>query len=102
MIVQRERERERDGEGEREREEVTGVLTNDATWRRSCRDGNTTTLNRGAWWCSDGEMVLGARRRDWSQSGWVDNGSALIAPFIGSWCGCRYPEDRVPPHTSSK
>jgi hypothetical protein len=88
MIVQREREREREGEGEgegeREREEVTGVLTIDATWRRSCKDGNTTTLNRGAQWCSDGEMVLGARRRDWSKSGWVDNGSALIAPFIGS------------------
>jgi hypothetical protein len=40
MIAQKERERER--------EEVIRILTNDATWRRSCGDGHTTTLNRGA------------------------------------------------------
>jgi hypothetical protein len=60
VIAQRERERERD--------EVVGVLTNGATWRRSCGDGHTTTLNRGGRWCSDGEMVLSARR-DWSWGG---------------------------------
>jgi hypothetical protein len=54
---------------EREREEVIGVLINDATWRRSCGDGHMTALNRGDQWCSDGEMVLDARRRDWSWSG---------------------------------
>jgi hypothetical protein len=50
----------------REREEVIGVLTNDATWRQSCGDGHTTALNRGDRWCSDEEIVLDARRRDWS------------------------------------
>jgi hypothetical protein len=55
---------------EREREEVVGVLTNDATWRRSCGDGHSTTLKRGSRWCSDGEMVPYARRRDWSQGGY--------------------------------
>jgi hypothetical protein len=58
MIAQRERERER------EREEIIGVLTNDATWRRSYRDGHTMTLNRGGRWCSDGEMVLDMKRKD--------------------------------------
>jgi hypothetical protein len=29
-------------------------------------DGRTTTLNRGDRWCSDGDMVLDVRRRDWS------------------------------------
>jgi hypothetical protein len=51
-------------EREREREEVVGVLTNGATWRRSCGDGHTTALKRGDRWCSDGEMVPGVRRRD--------------------------------------
>jgi hypothetical protein len=55
--------------GRREREEVVGVLTNGATWRRSCRDNHTTALNRSGRWCSDGEMVLGTRRRDWSRGG---------------------------------
>jgi hypothetical protein len=55
VIAQRERERE---------EEVIRVLTNDVTWRRSCGDGYTTTLNRGGRWCSDGEMIPYARRRD--------------------------------------
>jgi hypothetical protein len=41
-------------------------------------------LNRGDRLSSDGEMALGARRRDWSWVGTVDNGGALIAPFIGS------------------
>jgi hypothetical protein len=54
---------------EREREEVVGVLTNGASWRRSYGDGHTMTLNRGRRWCSDGEMVLGARRRDWNWGG---------------------------------
>jgi hypothetical protein len=50
-------------EGERERE-VGRVLTNGTAWRQSYEDGLTTTLNRGGWWCSDGEMVLGVWRRD--------------------------------------
>jgi hypothetical protein len=41
-------------------------------------------LNRGGWWCSDGEMILDARRRDWSRVGRMDNGGALVMPFIGS------------------
>jgi hypothetical protein len=56
-------------EREREREEVVRVLTNDATWRGSYGDGHTKALNRGNRWCSDGEMVPGARRRDWSRGG---------------------------------
>jgi hypothetical protein len=32
----------------REREEVIRVLTNSTTWRRSCENGHTTTLNREA------------------------------------------------------
>jgi hypothetical protein len=67
---------------EKEREEVVGVLTNRDTWRWSCADGHTTMLNREGWWCSDREMVPDARR-DWSQVDVVDNGSALVAPFIG-------------------
>jgi hypothetical protein len=39
-------------------------------------------LNRGGQWCSDGEMVSDVRR-DWSQVVMVDNGGALITPFIG-------------------
>jgi hypothetical protein len=54
MIVQR----------EREREEVVGAHTNDATWRPSYGDGETTVLNRDGRWCYDGEMVSGAWRRD--------------------------------------
>jgi hypothetical protein len=54
---------------ERERVEVIGVLTNDVTWRRSCRDGHTMALNRGGRWCFDREMVPGARRRNWSRGG---------------------------------
>jgi hypothetical protein len=42
-----------------------------------------TALNRGGRWCSDGKMVLGTRRREWSRVGAVDNGAALVAPFIG-------------------
>jgi hypothetical protein len=53
----------------RKRKEVVGVLTNDATWRQSCRDHHTTALNRGGRWCSDGEIVLGVRRRGWSRGG---------------------------------
>jgi hypothetical protein len=30
-------------------------------------DGLMIALNRGDRWCSDGEMVLRARRRDWSR-----------------------------------
>jgi hypothetical protein len=52
-----------------EREEVIGVLTNDVTWRWSCENGQTTSLNRGGRWCSDGEMVSGVRRKDWSRGG---------------------------------
>jgi hypothetical protein len=51
-------------EREREREEVVGVLTNNATWSRSYKDGHTTTLNRGDQWCFDGEMIPRVRRRD--------------------------------------
>jgi hypothetical protein len=51
---------------ERERGEVIGVLTNDTTWRRSCGDDHTMSLNRVVWWYSDGEMVPDVRRRDWS------------------------------------
>jgi hypothetical protein len=43
-----------------------------------------TTLNRGGWWCSDGEIYLGVRSRDWSQGGAMDNGGALVVPFIRS------------------
>jgi hypothetical protein len=46
-------------------------------------------LNRGGRWYSDEEMVLGVRRRDWSQVGVMDNGGALVAPFIGSSGGGR-------------
>jgi hypothetical protein len=53
---------------QRERKDVVGVLTNDATWRRSCGDDHTMTLNRGIRWCSDGEMVL-CTMRDWSRGG---------------------------------
>jgi hypothetical protein len=56
---------------EREREEIIEVLINDATWRRSWRDGHLMTLNRGDWWCSDEKIVLGTRMRDWSWGGWV-------------------------------
>jgi hypothetical protein len=63
VIARRERERER------EREEVVEVVANDATWRRSCGDAHTTTLNRGNYWFSDGEMIPGTRRRDWSRGG---------------------------------
>jgi hypothetical protein len=63
MIAHRERERER------EREEVIEVFTNGTTWRRSCRDGHTTAVNRGGRWCFDGEMVLGASSRDWRRGG---------------------------------
>jgi hypothetical protein len=56
-------------EREREEEEVVEILTNDVTWSRSYGDGHTTVLNRGVQWCSDEEMVPGARRRDWSRGG---------------------------------
>jgi hypothetical protein len=62
VIVIAWREREKEGE-------VIGVFTNGATWRWSCGDGHTTALNRGSRWCSDGEMFLGARKKDWSQGG---------------------------------
>jgi hypothetical protein len=41
------------------------------------------TLNRGGQWCSDGEMVPDARRRDWSWVSVMDNVGALIVPYIG-------------------
>jgi hypothetical protein len=53
-----------------------------ATCMQSCGDGYMTTLNRGGWSCSDGEMVPDAMRRDCSQGGCVDNVGALIVPFI--------------------
>jgi hypothetical protein len=53
-----------------EREKIIEVLTNDTTWRQSYGDDHTTTLIRGGWWCFDGEMVPGTRRRDWNW-GWV-------------------------------
>jgi hypothetical protein len=53
----------------RENEEVIGFLTNDVTWRRSCRYDHTTTLNRCGQWCSDREMVPSVSRRDWSWGG---------------------------------
>jgi hypothetical protein len=52
----------------REREEVVRVLTNGVTWRRSYKDGHTTTLNRGDQRCSDGDMVS-SERIDWSRDG---------------------------------
>jgi hypothetical protein len=71
-----------------EREEVIGVLTNDSTWRRSCGDDHMTALNRGGKWCSDGEMVSGVRRRNWSRRWmrWImggGRGGYLIVSFIG-------------------
>jgi hypothetical protein len=33
---------------QRERERFVRILTNDATWRRCCRDGHTTALIRGS------------------------------------------------------
>jgi hypothetical protein len=56
---------QREGGRETERKrEVVRVLTNGTAWRQSYEDGLTTTLNRGGWWCSDGEVVLGMWRRD--------------------------------------
>jgi hypothetical protein len=60
------------------------VLTNGITWRRSCGDDHTTALNRGGRWCFDGEMVSGARMRDWCRVGAMDNEGTLIEPFIVS------------------
>jgi hypothetical protein len=71
-------------EREREREYVIGVLTIDATWRRSYEDGHITVLNRGGRWCSDGEMVPSVRRRDWSRGGCSRSWGALVTLFIGS------------------
>jgi hypothetical protein len=64
---------------QREREEVVGVLTNDITWRWSCGDGYTMTLNKGGRWCFDGDMVSGARR-NWRWVDAVDNG--VLASYI--------------------
>jgi hypothetical protein len=61
VIARREKERSHT-ERERERGEFIGVLTNDASWRQSYEDGHTIALNRGDWWCSDGEMVPDASR----------------------------------------
>jgi hypothetical protein len=72
-----------------EREEVIGVLTNGTIWWWSYGDGHTMALNRGGQWCSNREMILGARRRDWSRVGMVDNEGALIVPFIVSQGGGR-------------
>jgi hypothetical protein len=66
----------------REREEVIRVLTNGTTWWWSCGDGHTMALNISGQWCSDGKMVPGVRMRDWSQVDMVDNGDALVTPFI--------------------
>jgi hypothetical protein len=68
-----ERERERGGRR---------VLTNGTTWRRSCKDGHTTSLNRGDWWCYDGEMISNTRRRDWSQGGVMDNGGGVLSSCL--------------------
>jgi hypothetical protein len=73
-----------------EREEVVRVLTNGTTWRRSCGDGHTMTLNRGDRWCSDGEMILSTRMRYWSRGGAMDNRDALVVPFIEPWGGGRW------------
>jgi hypothetical protein len=54
---------------DREKEEVVGVLTNGGIWSQSCGDGHTMMLNRSSRWCSDREMLLGVRRRDWNQGG---------------------------------
>jgi hypothetical protein len=71
-------------EREREREEFVRVLTNSATCRRSYGDGHMTALNRGDRRCSHGEMVLGARRRNWSWGGCNGQwGGGLVMPFIG-------------------
>jgi hypothetical protein len=51
----------------REREEV--VRFPPMTPLRGGVDGHMTELNKGDWLCSDGEMVLGVRRKDWSRSG---------------------------------
>jgi hypothetical protein len=71
VIAQRERERERERRS-------TGLSP-----MAPLGDGHTTTLNTDDWWCSDGEIVLGTRMRDWSRVGALDNGSALVAPFMG-------------------
>jgi hypothetical protein len=52
-----------------EGEEVVRVLTIGITWRRSYEDNHMTVLNRGGQWCSNGEIVPGASRRDWSRGG---------------------------------
>jgi hypothetical protein len=49
-----------------------------------------TPLNRCGWWCSDGEIILGVRRRDWSRVSAVDNGGALITSFIKPYGGRRH------------
>jgi hypothetical protein len=66
---------------EREREEVVGVLTNGATWRQSCGNDHTTEvvggapISMGRWFRARGGEI-GA------EVGAVDNGGALVAPFI--------------------
>jgi hypothetical protein len=52
-LAQRERERERRSS----RFPPMGPLGGGA-------DGHMMVFNRSGWWCSDGEMVLGVRRRD--------------------------------------
>jgi hypothetical protein len=70
-------------QGERERGAVVTVFTNGATWRWSCRDGHMMTLNRGGWWCPDGEMVPDARRRDWNRGGWWIMGVLSLCFLLG-------------------
>jgi hypothetical protein len=65
----------------REREEVVVVLTNGVTWRQSCGNDHTTEvvggapISMGRWFRARGGEI-GA------EVGAVDNGGALVAPFI--------------------
>jgi hypothetical protein len=67
---------------EREREEPAEVLTNDATWRRSCGDDHTMALNRGGRWSSMGRWFQ-TRGEIEARVDAMDNGGSLVVPFIG-------------------
>jgi hypothetical protein len=49
-------------------------------------DGLMIALNRGDQWCSDGEMVLRARRRDWSRGDqWCSDGEMVLRARRRDW-----------------
>jgi hypothetical protein len=58
----------------REREEVIGVITNDATYRRSCGDGYTTVLNRGGRGAPMGRWLWARGREIGARMDAMDNG----------------------------